>query len=351
MQSPEYKTEPPEEIADIPGTEIHDLIGRLPKESPIREWAMGLLIGITPPEESIPVFIEILERQPGGLWWNLSTLRLWREQAVAAWALGQVSLTPEQTDAAVTALVRMLWRTPSDKNSLLRAGLVSVVLGLITAVFGGLIAVFARFFPTAAFMTLVVIVCGWVVSLTQCTQVEHNHQRVVQRFAAISLGKLPTLLSIEALIATALETGLGLRGVARETLVRVLPELTSAYYGHLRPLTVPNLCRLLQSGGPALVKQVLIALGKVGDGRALRPVEALAKQQNGSPLRNIIEEVLPILQERKRMEDAPRNLLRASDQPFATLEVLLRPAMDTGEAQPEQLLRTAITTDSDAPSR
>src|SRR5262249_39524601 len=138
------------------------------------------------------------------------------------------------------------------------------------------------------------------------------------------------------------------RFYARESLFRLLPTLSIEHYGHLQAQTVPNLGDLLTSDryfhtsdcklSDVQMLQVLEALGKVGDGRVIRAVE-LSKREKNPQIQQAADSILPILQERQRLAEAPRNLLRASHQPIAISDVLLRPALETGDTQPEQLLR------------
>ena len=87
----------------------------------------------------------------------------------------------------------------------------------------------------------------------------------------------------------------------------------------------------------------LEALGKIGDGRAVYTVERLAARGKSSAIRQAAAQILPILQERQRAENAPGVLLRAANRPGSDVNNLLRPAEEAAPTDPQQLLRANIT--------
>lgn len=154
---------------------------------------------------------------------------------------------------------------------------------------------------------------------------------------------MPDAVADGVFYATGLQQTLGCRKV-REAATQALPEmlaaLTPEHYGQLPAGTTPALCRVLYHPDNRLVALVLDALGKVGDGRAVAPVEQMMRRGRTPELRAEAERILPMLQERKRQEEAHSSLLRPSSVPEDTPEVLLRPATAQSCVEPETLLRT-----------
>lgn len=131
------------------------------------------------------------------------------------------------------------------------------------------------------------------------------------------------------------------RTAALEALPLIASALTPEDYGRVPSDFVPNLCRALYHPDDWIVMLALETLEKVGDGRAVKPVARMVEQGRTPELRAAAARILPILQERERLEAAPHVLLRASDAPAPKPDELLRPAMDSGEREPETLLRAA----------
>jgi hypothetical protein len=89
----------------------------------------------------------------------------------------------------------------------------------------------------------------------------------------------------------------------------------------------------------ALLLVVLEALGRVGDGRAVLPVERLEKKGRTAQIRRAAAAILPILRDRQDKENAHATLLRASTTPNDAPNVLLRPAHFVQDGSPLELLR------------
>jgi hypothetical protein len=85
-----------------------------------------------------------------------------------------------------------------------------------------------------------------------------------------------------------------------------------------------------------MMEEILAALAKIGDARAIRAVERLAAK--GVPS---AKEVLEILVARREQENQSAYLLRPSSSLGTTPDLLLRPAYSAVETHPEQLLRAS----------
>jgi hypothetical protein len=155
--------------------------------------------------------------------------------------------------------------------------------------------------------------------------------------------------SVRALLHTLgmrLSAGSGwVRKAAAETLPEMLAHLTPEYYGQLDPKLAPAMCRALEYGDETLTLALLQALERVGDGRAVRSVEALAGEgflaswHTTPAVRTEAHRVLPILIARREQENAAKLLLRASE-PGASTPYLLRPAQERSEMDSQVLLRS-----------
>lgn len=187
----------------------------------------------------------------------------------------------------------------------------------------------------------------------------NRHLKRLCAGAATALGRLKDRLGLDGLAQAAVDPSESVSHAAVAAIGNVLPLLTPEDYGRLRPETVPNLCqilsgyRLTEIRGEAGMILLLEALEKVGDGRAVEAVEALAaptrfdtvRLQWSGPwnrpndrVRSTALRVLPILKERRRQEQ-DRSMLLRSSQTALVPEALLRPADDVSNPPSEQLLR------------
>ena len=90
---------------------------------------------------------------------------------------------------------------------------------------------------------------------------------------------------------------------------------------------------------------ILGALEHVGTGVCVPAIERLTKRGRTPEIRAHAERLLPVLEERRKREQAPTFLLRASSAPRDPKEELLRPVTDIDPATPpEQLLRAGEAT-------
>lgn len=157
------------------------------------------------------------------------------------------------------------------------------------------------------------------------------------RAAAIeALGRIRAPEVCGVLAGCLFTANLSLARAARQALKQALPMLTPDHYGALESSVVPNLCRALLHSDDALALLVLEALGKMGDGRAVRSVEETVRRGRTEAICRAAEAILPVLRERQQQENDRRMLLRGSSQAVDTLHLLH--ALSTPEP-PEQLLR------------
>src|SRR5262245_25898038 len=79
--------------------EIRSLTFQMRRSNPVRRIAERVLPGETLREEEVSVLREILES---------ARVRQWREQAIAAWLLGKVCPSSEETEKAVVTLTNVV---------------------------------------------------------------------------------------------------------------------------------------------------------------------------------------------------------------------------------------------------
>jgi HEAT repeat protein len=242
----------------------------------------------------------------------------WRERVLAAWLLPRLTLDDVQRAGALRAL-----STAAGNRAVLSplwgcAGCVMGPLGLITI-------------PSAFVLSMVL----------------DNRLHRVRAAAAEALGEMgdsratgPLAKAIRAYGGAKATSGSQVaEKAAADALPRVLRDLKPSDYGVVERGTIADLCWVLAHAREPLALAILEALEKVGDGSALRAVEHLARTSRFPALRAEANRILPTLQERFRKATEAQSLLRAAE-PGGAEDVLLRPATETGPAEPERLLRS-----------
>ncbi len=126
---------------------------------------------------------------------------------------------------------------------------------------------------------------------------------------------------------------------ARQSLLSALTAVHSEHYGLLPRDATLSLCDVLSDEDEELALPTLEALGRAGTGAAVQPVRRLAEDSKSEAIRSSAATVLPILEERLRIETGAARLLRPADSPEVPAEVLLRPASSATGVPEEQLLR------------
>lgn len=135
------------------------------------------------------------------------------------------------------------------------------------------------------------------------------------------------------------------RQAAAEALIRLLPRLKASDAHLLNAKQRAILLRTFNrpASSAALIVAILKAYEQVGDESALEPVRSLLTALNPR-VQEAATECLPFLESRIAQQRASQTLLRASSPiETATPDMLLRPALESGETNPQELLRA--TTD------
>ncbi|MDW8209167.1 MAG: HEAT repeat domain-containing protein [Chloroherpetonaceae bacterium] len=277
---------------------------------------------------------------------ELSGFRI-HEQELAIALLADISLSEEQ-QASVKALFMDILNAKQWKDNLSLFLMRLVLLGLI---FGWITFLLTADSVLAQIFGVSLLAWGYLPFYPLHAAWEDRKLNRLRAEVMRACGQLRLLSMLDAVAdgvfyAAGLQQTLGCRKV-REAAIQALPEmlaaLTPEHYGQLPAGTTPALCRVLYHPDNRLVALALDALGKVGDGRAVAPVEQMVRRGRTPELRAEAERILPVLQERKRQEEAHSSLLRPSGVPADTPDVLLRPAAAQSHVDPETLLRTVET--------
>lgn len=338
---------------------IRKLIKRIGRRHPVRRAAEAFLSG----ETVYPLTRELLLQ-------SLQTPRPyhWRRQTVAAWMLGYPQNKSEDAEEVEKRLIKMvdIWRLRNVSYRLLRAagwsGLLCAIY-IVTTIFSMghdmpsfllFSMVLAAVFLSAFFALLLMPVLALV---------ENSKMTRIRVTAVASLGRLHSVEGLPALARACLEgpesnsfrmrrTPHKMRSMALQAMEQVLPCVTEYDYARLAS-GIPNLCKVLDNLAmkshlePQLSERValliLSALGKVGDGRATVIVERVAQTATEETVRRAAWSVLPLLQDRRRQENAANTLLRGASPNMAGQETLLRAVAPADQTDPAQLLRPNIS--------
>lgn len=332
---------PPEAMRNM-----RHLLMSLRRSNPVRRAVERLLAGDALNDPDFKLLLNTLD--------NVSLTR-WKEQEISAYVLYYLPLSHEQKEAAAQALTRVLKRKLTTDigyygRAIRRMLLFATPWTGLSVFSGDGLVMFGTF--------IVSCIVGSVPILTFSHTYDDDKLNRVKAASAFALGCLRLPESANILAATALEPTTGLRAmnyrIVRRSAWSVLPfvlaTLTEEHYGRLESETIPNLCCLLNSYTydpkqyPDHFQNVLVALERVGDGRAVEPMKRfLTRCPKRSPLRATADAILPKLEARRELEQAPHVLLRAANMQGRTpADQLLRAAHGNVETAPEQLLRASL---------
>lgn len=280
----------------------------------------------------------------------------WRERRLAIERLASACLTPEQREETIDLLVA----TAKSDSSLLKFAVRRGIIGAIGA--GGLIAAtliwnflgdIGSTNPITLFLFSILIAIGFtpLLALVFCG-VFAIEGRKMNRVRMTALKALADMRAVEGLgvLLTAAKMPSQLRQFDG-ALLGMLDSLTPMHYGTLPTHAVPLLCDMIGHEHRSLGKSVmdtrviilLKALGNIGDGRALAFVTKLVQTGKTDSVRIVARDVVPILEERKRMENEFGMLLRHSSVPINPKNDLLRAAHSQPDIQYETLVRPVET--------
>ena len=316
---------------------IWKLIRRLSRNSAIQVTAQQLATGFESRPESVTALtMAAMER---------SRFR-WRERIVAAWVLGLAALEPWERTIALGELERLASnQIPKDNfGAFLRLQWRALALTIpLLALQGQLLQHISEFSIGSLLGVLSRNLGISILAYPVSNIIEYGRLNRARAAAILSLGRLGSLDSV-ATVAAAVYDKVGegssiVKKAAERSLPVLLARLTPEHYGKVSGKTILLLCRILHGRKNHLTLAALHAVGKVGGGGVIPNVSRLVKKGGTHEIRNLAARVLPVLEERQRLEQAPRVLLRAATPPDAPEQALLRPVGGSGPTEPAVLLR------------
>ena len=346
------------------------VLGERVNSSPIppaeREWANGLLKRLNRRSPVRTLITEILsgERQELPVEFLKSVLndrspKMWRERALAAWALAVFPLETHQVHDATILLSDLLAGRIAHDRFAAGCGL-SYAIGICICFCATVATIIANqslnggvdwmgMIGTLVFVAFGCAIVGLPVgvaigSLVIPIYVVRDKRRLnyIRAAAAKSLSRMATPHAISALAGAAKDGDKTVRETSLESLRTHLPRVTEKHYGSLRRDTIPGLCGLLNSTERKLQLEVLEALIKVGDGRALQPVDQLYSTTQDEEVQKVCLRAIAVLTVRAENEKSAELLLRSSAAPSDQSATLLRPAGASTEHDEAQLLRAIL---------
>ncbi|HLI48137.1 MAG TPA: hypothetical protein VKV18_05525 [Chthonomonas sp.] len=299
------------------------LLNQVSQRSRIRAIAEQIVANATPPATAFAELVQAL----------VSPDRYhWRESRLAAWCLSHVPLLPHQRSVAIQTLADVVSKRykPSLRSIVARSAFISLIIGAITLTPAGILVIAILCYPLVHLFV-------WDAARSHAAQIRGEAARALQTLQAVE--------TIDLLTAAAVNDMLFVRLQARNALCHLLPLLTSAHYGTLRPSTLQLLSYLLNAPNELLAQRILEAFTKVGTRSVLSAVKLIArgrgKHGHLPPIRQAAIEAQRRIEERLRREQETRVLLRASQVEPTMPEQLLRPAMDAHLERSEELLRAS----------
>lgn len=340
---------------------IASLVRRIRRNRPLRQLAQKCLDG----EDDVAATadFDMLGRIVLG-----SEIVSWRERTVTAWLLGLIPQDEERRRNTARWLCEVLGGTHPESRSepgttrsprtlryigiallpILVCGLAGVFIDpdfmlIPILVLLGIVTLIAGIISSLAFVACIGAVFWAPVAIISEVYFEH-----VCAAAVTALGRLRVPESVGVLARSAQDGSPRVSEAAKVALWKVLPTLTPAHFGALSAEATPNLAQLLDEWSvlyaweEGFTLDVLVALEKVGDGRAVGSVERLVEKAPSERLKQAAAAILPILKKRQQWEKDARLLLRAAQAPVNPSDVLLRPASGIPEADPQRLLRPTM---------
>ena len=267
-----------------------------------------------------------------------------------------------ESSKAIYRLWRGIWRTilATLVTSLCLA--VVALFALIKVYFhGGNIPMeFGEIFPLYVVSSLAVGFCASPVWFALSISHDRERQASLNAYCALSLSRIGLPESTGVLSKACLAGQRGRSIVAQEALCRILLRIEAGEFNRIPTETIPNLGRILtklnaesflsrrasmgvneigQSEEFSLI--ILEIFEKTGDSRALKAVQTVSRDGFASSVRTRASEILPILKETARLENDRSFLLRGSERPLNSHELLM-PAYSIPDTKGEELLRPSL---------
>ena len=267
-----------------------------------------------------------------------------------------------ESSKAIYRLWRGIWRTirASFVTSLILA-----VVGLLTVMStyfqrGNIPLGFSEIFSLYVVSSLAVGFCTAPMWFALSISHDRRCQTSLNAYCAVSLSRIG-LPESTGVLSKACLVGQGGRSiVAQEALCKILPRIELEEFNRIPTETIPNLSKILTkiNANSFLLRKanrsvneidraekfslvILEIFEKTGDSRALKAVQTISRDGFASSVRTRASEILPILEETARLENDRSFLLRGSDRPLNSHELLM-PAYSIPDTKGEELLRPSL---------
>ena len=334
--------------SDIPQVDwdwANELVAKLSRRSPIRLLFNEIRSG---KQSKYPMaFLESVLRH--------RSPKKWRERALAAWMIGAVPLDADLVQGATLLLSEVLggkiahdrFGKGCSRSYFIAYGICAVLLTLFTVFEEGLnplrmaSAMIGRLVASAFISVPLGLAISPVVIPTSMAK-DKKRLNFILSASARTLGKMKSPHAITALTEAARDGDKTVRENSLQSLRTHLPQLTPQHYGTLNSGTVPGLCFLLNQRNRDFRLEILGALEKVGDGRALGPVTRLHAVTKDEQVKEAAYKAMVVLAERAENEKRAATLLRPINAPGDSSGILLRPAGGSFEHDETQLLRAVL---------
>jgi hypothetical protein len=189
---------------------------------------------------------------------------------------------------------------------------------------------------------IVLVVLPSPITLPLSLRIDRKRQRLVRLEAIEALRKRGEVTALPYLLGALKSRDAKIVNAAYQVVLELLPKLTAEHYGYLRSDVGQNLCLLFGARYDLPYLTILDAIEKVGDSRAIPKIQWVLANEPKEEIKRRCQEVLLVLNERKEQEKQSKDLLRASQEPISK-ETLLRPASTQAEGETDTLLRPIDT--------
>ena len=304
--------------------EMGQIVSQLQRASPVRNVAEEVLNGARESTTPLlPLFSALAD----------SSAYHWREQVVAAWAMGHVRLTDQERDAAAGMLLETLERDEEETlwerclrgllwgyGSMLPISLVSSLIVSNTGENGQWFDIFPKL---VLLMGTIASIAAVPISIANGS-FNNRHFDLLRASCAETLGRLRVIESVGPLAERLFDSSSNVREFSCAALMQILPTLEGSDCDAIDDRSVKLLSDALVHPNVLLVFKILDALDRIGTGVALPAVERVTREGKTRQLQETAKKVAAVLSERLRKEDEVKHLMRSSTTPAFSNDNLMR---------------------------
>ncbi len=278
----------------------------------------------------------------------------WQQRIVATWILGRCRLRDDQLPRVVAELIALVrygangryWDPSNGMGTVGRRPQSSVGIAVVIT--------FCILWLHPSVVALPAVVT--IILLSRSKAKARVARRSTQVEAIRAMGRIGSFQFLDELSEQACNARtFRVRQLASAALYRPLASITANHYGLVPRTTMANLTRILRFADPPLAVVILRAMCFIGDESCLGTINALAAgwlpSTKTAGVQAAAIEAQQAISGRIERSKEPRQLLRASGEPIAQDESLLRAAGSSGPAHdPASLLRSVTGSTDDSHS-